>query len=62
MQRFRVDAPLNVADPSTFYTEGAEGYTDYPFMHERTDRPTTSSYAGTSAADLESYKHGTKVG
>lgn len=32
--RFRVDAPLNVADPSTFYGGGAEGYTDYPVLSE----------------------------
>lgn len=31
VNRFRHDAPLNSLDNSTFYTEGAEGYTDYPF-------------------------------
>jgi N-ethylmaleimide reductase len=30
VQRFRRDVPLNKADISTFYTEGAKGYTDYP--------------------------------
>lgn len=28
--RFASDAPLNEADPSTFYASGAAGYTDYP--------------------------------
>ena len=28
--RIRRSAPLNEADPSTFYGGGAEGYTDYP--------------------------------
>jgi len=62
VERFRTGAALNVPDPSTFYTEGAEGYTDYPFMDEATDRPTTTEYGGSSAADLETYQHGTKVG
>jgi N-ethylmaleimide reductase len=30
--RFRTDAPLNKPDPSTFYGEGAKGYTDYPAL------------------------------
>lgn len=30
--RIKAGAPLNAADPSTFYTPGAEGYTDYPTM------------------------------
>lgn len=29
--RIRNKAPLNSANPATFYTSGAEGYTDYPF-------------------------------
>jgi 2,4-dienoyl-CoA reductase-like NADH-dependent reductase (Old Yellow Enzyme family) len=28
--RLRSDAPLNAADPATFYSLGAHGYTDYP--------------------------------
>ena len=28
--RLRLGAPLNAPDPSTFYTPGAAGYTDYP--------------------------------
>lgn len=31
-ERFAKQAPLNEPDPSTFYTRGAEGYTDYPFL------------------------------
>ncbi len=30
--RIKKKAPLNPADPNTFYTSGAEGYTDYPFF------------------------------
>jgi N-ethylmaleimide reductase len=30
-QRFAVNAPLNQADPTTFYGGGEKGYTDYPF-------------------------------
>ena len=29
-RRFAERAPLNEPDPSTFYTPGAHGYTDYP--------------------------------
>jgi N-ethylmaleimide reductase len=32
VERFRVGAPLNVADQKTFYGGGAEGYTDYPVL------------------------------
>ncbi|MBD1384315.1 alkene reductase [Mucilaginibacter rigui] len=32
VERFKADAPLNQADPSTFYTPGEKGYTDYPVM------------------------------
>jgi len=31
-ERFKAGAKLNEADPDTFYTSGAKGYTDYPFM------------------------------
>lgn len=30
--RIKAGAALNTPDPDTFYTAGAEGYTDYPFM------------------------------
>ncbi|KXK61683.1 1,2-oxophytodienoate reductase [Micromonospora rosaria] len=30
VERLRTDAPLNDLDPSTLYTGGAHGYTDYP--------------------------------
>jgi 2,4-dienoyl-CoA reductase-like NADH-dependent reductase (Old Yellow Enzyme family) len=30
--RLAKDAPLNMPDPETFYAQGAEGYTDYPFL------------------------------
>lgn len=32
VQRMKTGAPLNPANPATFYTTGAEGYTDYPFL------------------------------
>lgn len=31
--RYAADAPLNEADPSTFYGGGERGYTDYPFFN-----------------------------
>jgi N-ethylmaleimide reductase len=31
-ERFRLDAPLNQPDNSTFYTPGEKGYTDYPTL------------------------------
>jgi len=31
-ERFRLGAPLNDADPGTFYAPGAKGYTDYPAL------------------------------
>lgn len=32
VDRMRRDAPLNAPDPGTFYTPGAQGYTDYPAL------------------------------
>ena len=29
-KRFATRAPLNTPDPSTFYSSGPHGYTDYP--------------------------------
>ena len=34
-QRFEVDAPLNTADPTTFYGGYEKGYTDYPFYEKQ---------------------------
>jgi N-ethylmaleimide reductase len=34
VERLRHDAPLDKPDPSTFYEEGAKGYTDYPSLPE----------------------------
>jgi N-ethylmaleimide reductase len=31
-ERIRRNAPLNPANRATFYTEGAEGYIDYPAL------------------------------
>jgi N-ethylmaleimide reductase len=31
-QRFRLNAPLNAPDESTFYGGGEKGYTDYPAL------------------------------
>jgi len=33
--RFKTNAALNTPDPSTFYSSGAEGYTDYPFLSQK---------------------------
>lgn len=32
VERLRAGAPLNASKPETFYTQGAEGYTDYPAL------------------------------
>jgi N-ethylmaleimide reductase len=32
VERFKANAPLSQADPSTFYTPGEKGYTDYPTL------------------------------
>jgi N-ethylmaleimide reductase len=32
VERFNNEAPLNPPDPSTFYSGGAQGYTDYPTL------------------------------
>lgn len=32
VERFRIDAPLNKPDPSTFYGVGPKGFTDYPVL------------------------------
>jgi len=31
-ERFKIGATLNTPDQNTFYTQGAAGYTDYPFL------------------------------
>jgi N-ethylmaleimide reductase len=36
VDRFRFNAPLNVADRATFYTGEHRGYTDYPVYRQRT--------------------------
>lgn len=33
VQRLKTNAPLNAADPNTFYTPGPVGYTDYPSLN-----------------------------
>lgn len=32
VERIRKGAPLNQADPNTFYTQGEQGYNDYPAL------------------------------
>ncbi|RZJ78806.1 MAG: alkene reductase, partial [Brevundimonas sp.] len=32
VERLRRDAPLNKPNPATFYTQGPEGYVDYPAL------------------------------
>jgi N-ethylmaleimide reductase len=38
IERMQAGLPLNPPDPSTFYTPGAKGYTDYPRAIPRTQR------------------------
>jgi len=33
-ERFKLNAPLNSPERSTFYGGDEKGYTDYPFLHE----------------------------
>ena len=33
-ERFAQNAPLNTPNPDTFYGGDAEGYTDYPALHD----------------------------
>ena len=33
-ERFRLNAPLNAPDQSTFYVPGSKGYVDYPFLRQ----------------------------
>jgi N-ethylmaleimide reductase len=33
IERWKTGAPTNVPDPSTFYTPGPKGYTDYPTLN-----------------------------
>ena len=35
VKRIALDAPLNPGDPSSFYSGGAQGYTDYPTLTEQ---------------------------
>lgn len=35
VERFKANATLNEADPTTFYSPGAVGYTDYPTLEQR---------------------------
>ncbi|MEB3172459.1 MAG: alkene reductase [Cyanobacteriota bacterium] len=44
-ERLRRGAPLNNADPATFYTPGPAGYTDYPCLERSTPQSTTSVQA-----------------
>jgi 2,4-dienoyl-CoA reductase-like NADH-dependent reductase (Old Yellow Enzyme family) len=34
VERLKAGAPLNEADPATFYGGGSKGYTDYPTLKE----------------------------
>ena len=56
VERFRVDAALNVPDPETFYSQGAEGYIDYPTLDQAQSKPVTDDYQGSSTDDLARYQ------
>jgi len=60
-ERFKQTQLLNVHDPETFYTQGDAGYNDYPKLGEAADPARLAGYEGTQAADLESYRRGTRV-
>jgi N-ethylmaleimide reductase len=49
--RFETDAPLNKADPSTFYGAGPKGYTDYPTL-SGAEGPAVHRAKGVSANKL----------
>jgi N-ethylmaleimide reductase len=34
VERFKQNAPLNTPNKDTFYSPGAEGYTDYPTLKD----------------------------
>ena len=36
-ERFRRAAPLNADEMATWYTQGAEGYTDYPALEDEAE-------------------------
>ena len=37
-ERFRLNAPLTEPDTATYYTNGPEGYIDYPSLGDRVAR------------------------
>jgi N-ethylmaleimide reductase len=37
VERWKTGAPLNPPDPTTFYTPGPKGYTDYPVLAKQTE-------------------------
>jgi N-ethylmaleimide reductase len=37
VERWKTGAPLNPPDPTTFYTPGPKGYTDYPVLTKQTE-------------------------
>lgn len=36
VERFRIGAPLNTPEPTSFYGDGPNGYTDYPYLETAT--------------------------
>jgi N-ethylmaleimide reductase len=46
-ERFRLDVPLAVGDPETYYQGGDDGYTDYPFF----DQPHSRTFGANTTAD-----------
>ena len=53
VERWKTGAPLNPPDPTTFYTPGPKGYTDYPVLAETT---------GARLIESEAWRRGTQKG
>lgn len=52
-ERFRRNAPLQAANPETFYTQGPDGYIDYPFLGKAAVREGNKARAvGLGTTDL----------
>jgi N-ethylmaleimide reductase len=45
VERLRENTTLNAPDPSTFYTSGAKGYTDYPTLTAKSASLTSAQLA-----------------
>jgi N-ethylmaleimide reductase len=51
-ERFQQEAELNQPDMATFYTQGPEGYTDYPRLGQELPAHLAVTYAGVEAVHV----------